>query len=173
MLNIGAEDQHLPVLFDPVPIRAARMIMPVGGHVDDGIVDIREMLASLIDLQELKGSFHAIELDGEILCLYLHFKNLPEVANGPALAQSENHDVLGDIIGGREERKVLNVVPVKMGEGDGDLFLPVAHGEEILAEIPDPGACVHNGNSLRVWKGNAHTCGITAKFLKASITNGS
>src|SRR5215475_12859137 len=113
MLNIGAEDQYLPVLFDPVPIRAARMIVPVGSHVDDGIVDIREMLAGLIDLQELKGSPHTIELDREILCLHLHFKNLPEVVNGPALAQSENHDVLRDIIGGRKEGKALNVVPVK------------------------------------------------------------
>ena len=58
----------------------------------------------------------------EILCLHLHLKNLPEVANGPALAQSENHDVLGDIVSGRKEGKALNVIPVKVGEGDGDLL---------------------------------------------------
>src|SRR5215471_5004815 len=144
MLDIGAEDQHLPVSFESVPIRAARMIMPIGGHVDDGIVDTGEMLAGLIDLQEFKGSTHTIELDREILDLHLHFKNLPEVANGPALAQSENHDVLGNIIGGRKEGKALNIVPVKIGEGDCDLLLPVAHGEQILAEIPDPSTSVNN-----------------------------
>jgi len=58
----------------------------------------------------------------EVLCLHLHLKNLPEVANGPALAQSENHDVLGDIVSGRKEGKALNVLPVKVGEGDGDLL---------------------------------------------------
>jgi hypothetical protein len=114
-----------------------------------------------------------IELDREILGLHLHLKNLPEVANGPAPAQSENPEVLGDIVGRRKKGKALNVVPVKMGEGDDDLLLPVAHGQQILAEIPDPGARVNNGNRLRVWHGNAHTCGVAAKFLKARITNGS
>jgi len=89
MLDIGAEDQHLPVSFDPVPIRATRMIMPVGGHLGDGVVDASEIFAGFIAMQELKGGTHAIELDREILRLHLHLKNFPEVANGPALAQSE------------------------------------------------------------------------------------
>ena len=52
------------------------------------------------------------------------------------------------------------------------LLLPVAHGEQSPAEIPEPGARVNNGNSLRVWQGKAHTYGVAAKFLKASLTNG-
>src|SRR5262249_53488180 len=100
-------------------------------------------------------------------------KNLPEVANGPALAQGENRDILGGIVGRRKEGKALNVVPVKMGEGDDNLLLPMAHGHQILAEIPDPGARVKNGNRLRVGYSHAHTGAVGAKFLKAGITHGS
>src|SRR5262249_20436031 len=99
--------------------------------------------------------------------------NLSEVTKGPALTQSENPDGLGDIVGGRKEGKALNMVPVQMGEGDDDPLLPMAHGQQIPAEIPDPGAGVNNGNGLHVRRGNAHTRGVAAKFLKACITNGS
>jgi hypothetical protein len=60
-----------------------------------------------------------------------------------------------------------------MGEGDEDLLLLVAHGQEILAEIPDASTRVNNGNSIRIWHSNAHTRSVAAKFLKASITHGS
>ena len=39
-------------------------------------------------------------------------------------------------------------------------------------QIPDAGARVNNGNRLRVGNGKAHTRGVAAKFLKASLTNG-
>jgi hypothetical protein len=56
MLEIGAEDQHLPVWFDPVPIRPPWVMLPGGRHLSDDVVDSGERLTGLLDLQELNGT---------------------------------------------------------------------------------------------------------------------
>jgi len=54
MLDIRADDEHLPISLDPVTIRSAGMVMPLSG--DDGvyIVDAGEVFAGISDLQEFE-----------------------------------------------------------------------------------------------------------------------
>src|SRR5256886_8496354 len=121
MLDIRANDEHLPNSLDPETIRYGGMVMPLSGDNGVYIVDASEMFAGISDLQELEIGPHVIQLHREILRLHLNFENLPQIANRLVPAERQEHDFLPGIISRRKERKALDVVPVKVGERDNDL----------------------------------------------------
>jgi len=172
MLDINADDEHLPLSLDPEAIRSAGMVMSLSG--DDGvyIVDAAEVFAGVSDLQKLEIGAHVIQLHREILRLHLDFENLPQTANRLAPAERQERDFLPGIISRGKERKALDVVPVKVSERDTDFFLPVADGEEVSAQISQSCARVNDGDAVRIGKRDLQAGGVAAEFLETGIADG-
>src|SRR4029453_8102312 len=122
MLEIRANDEHLPISFDPETIRSARMVMPLSGDNGVYIVDGGEVFAGVSDLQELEIGPHVIQLHREIFRLHLDFENLPQITDRLVPAKRQERDFLPGIISRGKERKALYVVPVKGGDRDKDYF---------------------------------------------------
>ena len=171
-LDVYANDEHLSISLDPETIRSAGMVMPLSG--DDGvyIVDAGEVFAGISDLQELEIGPHVIQLHREILRLHLDFENLPQIANRLAPAERHERDFLPGIISRGKEWKALDVVPVKVGESDKDLFLLVADGEQVPAEISQSRARVNDGDAVRIGERDLQAGGVAAEFLKTGIADG-
>src|SRR5437868_15085707 len=123
------------------------MVMHLSG--DDGvyIVDAGEVFAGISDLQELEIGAHVIQLHRVILRLHLDFENLPQIANRLVPAERQERDFLPGIISRRKERKALDVGPVKVGESEKDLFLLVAGGGRVPAEISQSRARANDGSA--------------------------
>src|SRR5207247_4402135 len=130
---------------EPVTIRSAGMVLPLSGDNGFHIVDAGEVFAGIGDLQELEIGPHVIQLHREILRLHLDFENLPQIADRLVPAERQERDFLPGIISRGKERKALDVVPVKVGEPDKDLFLLVADGAKISAQISQSRARVSDG----------------------------
>ncbi len=81
MLDIRANDEHLPFSLDPETIRSAGMVVPLSGDYGFHIIDASEVFAGISDLQELEIGAHVIQLHREILSLHLDFENLPQIPN--------------------------------------------------------------------------------------------
>ena len=171
MLDIHADDEHLPLSLDPETIRSAGMVMSLSG--DDGvyIVDAAEVFAGISDLQELEIGTHVIQLHREILRLHLDFENLPQIANRLAPPERQERDFLPGIISRGKERKTLDVVPVKVSERDTDFFLLVADGEEVSAKISQSCARVNDGDAVRIGKRDLQAGCVAAEFLKTGIAD--
>jgi hypothetical protein len=107
----------------PAPASVSTLLMP--GEVFGGISD----------LQELEVGPHAIQLYREIFRLHLDFENLPLIGDCLAPAERQQRDSLFGIISRSKERKALDVVPMKVCERDTDLFLLVADGAKVSAQI--------------------------------------
>jgi hypothetical protein len=70
------------------------------------------------------------------------------------------------------ERKTLDVVPVKVGKRDNDLFLLVADGAEVSAQISQSCSRVNDGDAVRIGEGDLQASGVAAELLKTSIADG-
>jgi hypothetical protein len=84
-----------------------------------------------------------IQLHREIFSLHLDFENLPQTPNCLVPAERQERNFLPGIISRGKERKALDVVPVKVGERDNDLFLLVADGAKVSAQISQSRARVN------------------------------
>ncbi len=172
MLDIHADDEHLSISLQPETIRSARMVVPLSGNYGLHIVDVGEMFAGISDLQELEIGPHVIQLHREILRLHLDFENLPQIANRLVPAERQERDFLAGIISRGKEGKALDVVPVKVGERDTDLFLLVADGEKVSAQISQSRARVNDDNAVCIGERDLQAGGVAAEFLKTGIANG-
>ena len=135
MFDIRANDQHFSVSLDPETIRSAGMVVPLRGNNGWHIAVDGEVSAGISDLQELEIGPHVIQLDREIFRLHLDFENLPLIGDCLAPAERQQRDSLFGIISRSKERKALDVVPMKVCERDTDLFLLVADGAKVSAQI--------------------------------------
>jgi len=172
MLDIRANDEHLPISLNPETIRSAGMVMPLSGDNSVYIVDAGEVFTGISDLQELEIGPHVIQLHREILRLHLDFENLPQIANRLVPAERQERDFLPGIISWGKERKALDVVPVKVGERDNDLFLLVADGEEVSAQISQSRTRVKDSDAVRIGERDLQAGGVAAEFLKTGIADG-
>jgi len=146
--------------------------MPLRGDNGVYIVDGGEVFAGISDLQELEIGAHVIQLHREILRLHLDFENLPQIANRLVPAERQERDFLPGIISRGKEWKALDVVPVKVGERDKDLFLLVADGEQVPAQISQSRARVNDGDAVRIGERDLQAGGVAAEFLKTGIADG-
>src|SRR6476469_7271890 len=172
MLDIHADDEHLSISLHPETIRPAGMVVPLSGNYGLDIVDVGEMFAGISDLQELEIGPHVIQLHREILRLHLDFENLPQIANRLVPAERQERDFLTGIVSRGKEGKALDVVPVKVGERDTDLFLLVADGEKVSAQISQSRARVNDDDAVRIGERDLQAGGVAAEFLKTGIANG-
>src|SRR5207247_5129678 len=76
------------------------------------------------------------------------------------------------IISRGKERKALDVVPVKVRERDNDLFLLVADGAKISAQISQSRARVNDGDAVRSGERDLQAGGVATEFLKSGIAEG-
>src|SRR3954452_5914828 len=172
MLDIRANDKRFPISLDPETVCSAGMVVPLSGNHGRHIVDAGEMLAGISDLQKLEVGSHVIQLHREIFGLHLNFENLPQIGDCLAAPERQEGDFLFGIVGRAKEREALNVVPVKMREQDNDLFLLVADGAEISAQIPQSRARVNDSDAVRVGERDLQARGVAAELLKAGIGDG-
>jgi hypothetical protein len=172
MLNIRANDEYFPISLDPETIRSAGMVVPLSGHHGFHIVDAGEVFAGISDLQELEIGSHVIQLHREIFRLHLDFENLPQIANCLVPAERQERDFLPGIISRSKERKALDVVPVKVGERDKYLFLLVADGAKISAQISQSCSRVNDGNAVGIGEGDLQARGVAAELLETGIADG-
>ena len=172
MLDIRANDEHFAVSLNPETIRSAGMVVPLRGDNGFHIVDAGEVFAGISDLQELEIGPHVIQLHREILRLHLDFENLPQIANRLVPAERQERDFVPGIISRGKERKALDVVPVKVRERDNDLFLLVADGAKISAQISQSRARVNDGDAVRIGERDLQAGGVAAEFLKTGIADG-
>ena len=63
------------------------------------------------------------------------------------------------------------MVPVKVRERDSDLFLFVAHGAEVSAEISQSRARVNDDDAVRIGQRDPQAGGVSAELLKTGIAN--
>ena len=63
-------------------------------------------------------------------------------------------------------------VPVKVRERDNDLFLLVADGAKVSAQISQSCTRVNDGDAVRIGEGDLQAGGVAAELLKAGITDG-
>ena len=171
VLNIGANDQHLAVAFNPKTVRAARVIVTSAGDNGFHIVDGAEMSAGVFDLQKFKLRAHAVQLHGKVLRLERHLEDLAQIADGLAFAERENRDFLLGIIRRCEEGKSLHVIPMKVSERDDQLVLLMSDRAHVPAEIAKPGSGVDDGDTIRIGKCDLKAGGVAAELLKACITD--
>src|SRR6266446_4045574 len=172
MFDIRANDEHFPAPLDPKTIRSAGMVVPLSGDHGFHTVDAGEVFAGISDLQELEIGPHVIQLHREIFRLHLDFENLPQIADGLVPAERQEREFLAGIISRGKERKALDVVPVKVREPDDDLFLLVADGAEVSAQISQPRARVNDGDAVRIGEGDLQAGGVAAELLETGITDG-
>ena len=172
MLDIRANDEHFPVSLDPETIRSAGMVVPLSGDYGFHIVDAGEVFAGISDLQELEIGPHVIQLHREIFGLHLDFENLPQIADCLVPAERQERDFLPGIISRGKERKALDVVPVKVRERDNDLFLLVADGAKVSAQISQSRARVNDGDAVRIGERDLQAGGVAAELLKTGIADG-
>src|SRR5437588_1663692 len=172
MLDIHANGEHPSISLDPETVRSAGMVMSLSGDNGVYIVDLGKVFAGISDLQELEIGPHVIQLHREILRLHLDFENLPQIANRLAPAERHERDFLPGIISRGKEWKALDVVPVKVGESDKDLFLLVADGEQVPAEISQSRAGVNDGDAVRIGERDLQAGGVAAELLKTGIADG-
>src|SRR5256886_12079521 len=172
MLDIHANGEHPSISLDPETVRSAGMVMSLSGDNGIYIVDASEVFAGISDLQELEIGAHVVQLHREILRLHLDFENLPQIANRLAPPERQERDFLPGIISRSKERKALDVVPVKVGEHDKNLFLLVADGEKVSAQISQTRARVKNSDAVGIGERDLQAGGVAAEFLKTGLANG-
>jgi len=172
MLDIGANDEHFAVSLDPETIRSAGMVVSLRGDYGCHIVDAGEVFAGISDLQELEIGSHVVQLHREIFRLHLDFENLPQIGDCLVPAERQERDFLPGIISRGKKRKALDVVPVKVREQDNDLFLLVADGAKVSAQISQSRARVNDGDAVRIGERDLHAGGVAAELLKTGIADG-
>ena len=63
-------------------------------------------------------------------------------------------------------------VPVKVRERDNDLFLLVADGAKVSAQISQSRASVNDGDAVRIGERDLQAGGVAAELLKTGIADG-
>jgi hypothetical protein len=63
-------------------------------------------------------------------------------------------------------------VPVKVRERDNDLFLLVADGAKVSAQISQSRASVNDDNAVRIGERDLQAGGVAAELLKTGIADG-
>ncbi len=172
MLDIRANDEHFAAPLNPETIRSAGMVVPLGGDYGFHIIDAGEVFAGISDLQELEIGPHVIQLHREIFRLHLDFENLTQIGDCLVPAERQERDFLPGIIRRGKERKALDVVPVKVRQPDKDLFLLVADGAKVSAQISQSRARVNDGDAVRIGERDLQAGGVAAEFLKTGIADG-
>jgi hypothetical protein len=172
VLDIRANDEHFAVSLDPETKCATGMIVPLSGDYGFHIVDAGEVFGCISDLQELEVGPHVIQLHWEIFRLHLDFENLPQIRDCLVPAERQKRDFLAGIISRGKERKALDVVPVEVREQDDNLFLLVADGAEVSAQISQSRARVNDGDAIRIGERDLQAGGVAAELLKTHIANG-
>ena len=148
------------------------MVVSLSGDHRFHIVDASKVLAGISDLQELESGPHVIQLHREILRLHLDFENLPQIAECLVPTERQEREFLPGIISRGKERKALDVVPMKMRERDSDLFLLVADGAKVSAQISQSRTRVNNGDAVRIGKRDLQAGSVAAELLKTRIADG-
>src|SRR6266480_7769747 len=148
------------------------MVVPLSADHGRHIVDPGEVLAGIGDLQELESGPHVIQLHREIFSLHLDFENLPQIGDCLAPAKRQERDFLSRIISLGKKWKTLDVVPVKVRKRDDDLFLLVADGAEVSAQISQSRARVDDDDAVRVGERDLQAGGVAAELLKTGIADG-
>src|SRR5213592_660422 len=172
MLDIRTNDEHFPVSLDPETVRSAGMVVSLSGDYSFYIVDASEVFAGISDLQELEIGPHVIQLHRKIFRLHLDLENLPQITNCLVPAERQERDFLTGIISRSKEPEALDVVPVKVRERDNDLFLLVADGAKVSAQISQSRARVNDGDAVRIGERDLQAGGVAAEFLKTGIAAG-
>jgi hypothetical protein len=172
VLDICANHQHFAISLDPETICATGMVVPLCSDEGFHIVDAGDVRAGISDLQELESGSHAIQLHREIFLLHLDFENLPQISDCLIPAERQECDFLSRIISLGKERKSLDVIPVKVREGDDDSVLLVADGAEISTQISQSCARVNDGNAVRISERDLQAGRVAAELLKTRIANG-
>jgi hypothetical protein len=90
--------------------------------------------------------------------------------SGPA--ERQERDFLLRIISRGKERKALDVVPVKVRERDRDLFLLVADGAKVSAQISQSRARVNDDDAVHIGERDLQAGGVAAELLKTGIADG-
>jgi hypothetical protein len=129
------------------------------------------VFAGISDLQELEIGPHVIQLHREIFSLHLDFENLPQIPNCLVSSERQKRDFLLGIISRGKERKALDVVPVKVREHDNDLFLLVADGAKVSAQISQSCARVNDVDAARIGERDLQAGGVAAELLKTGIAD--
>jgi hypothetical protein len=130
------------------------------------------MFAGIFDLHKFKFGPHLIQLHRKVLRLQGNLKDLPQIADALVPAKRENGDFLPGIIRRGEKGETLHVIPMKMSERDDELvFLLVADGAHVPAEIAKPSSGVNNMDTPRIRERDLKTGGVAAELLEASVTD--
>src|SRR6476620_762418 len=148
------------------------MVVPLRCNNGWHIAGRGEVAAGISNLQELEIGTHLIQLHREIFGLHLDFENLPQIGDCLVPAERQKRDFLLGIISRGKERKALDVVPVKVRERDNDLFLLVADGTEVSAEIAQSCAGVNDDDAVRVGERDLQAGGVATELLKTGIADG-
>jgi len=146
--------------------------MPLSSDYGFYIVDAGEVFAGIGNLEEFEIGSHVVQLHREILRLHLDFENLPQIADRLVPAERQKRNFLPGIISRGKERKALNVVPVKVREHDKDLFLLMADGEKVSAQISQSRARVDDRNAVSIGKRDLQAGRVAAELLKTGIADG-
>src|SRR3954471_1287419 len=131
------------------------------------------MFAGIFDLHKFKVGPHLIQLHRKVLLLQGKLKNLPQIADALVLAKRENRDFLPGIIRRGEKGETLHVIPMKMSERDDELvFLLVADGAHVPAEIAKPSSGVNNMDTPRVRERDLKTVVVPPNCWKPASQTG-
>jgi hypothetical protein len=158
-------------VLNPKTIRAARVIVPPTCDRGIHVVDCGEVFAGIFDLQKFKLSPHLIQLHRKILRLQGHLKDLPQIADGLALAEGENGDFLLGIIRRREEGEALQVIPMEVSECDDQFFLAMSDRAHVPPEIAKPSSSVNNGDTICFRGRDLKAGGVATELLETSFTD--
>jgi len=146
--------------------------VPLTGDVGFHVVDTDgELFARIVNLQKFKLGPHLVQLHRKVLRLQGYLKDFSQIADGLVLAEREYRDFLLGIIRRSEERKTLEMIPMKVSERDDEQLLAVSDRAHVPAEIAKPSSGVNNGDTICICKRDLKAGGVAAELLEASITN--
>ena len=171
LLPLELEDQHLAAALNPKTIRSTGVVVPLTSNFGFHIVDTGEVFAGIFDLQKLKLGTHHVQLHRKVLRLHGDLEDFPQIADGLVPAERKHRDFLRGIIGRSEKGEPLDVIPMKVSEGDDDLVLVVSDRAHVPAETAKPGSGINNGDTIRIRERDLKTGGVAAELLEASITD--
>src|SRR5262245_22037947 len=167
MLDVGAEDKHLASGFDPIGVGPAGMVVFVGDHPCAAV----GLEGRPPRLQESKGRSHLIQGQGKVLLLHLSCEDALQLLYLPAPAEGADGKVPSRIVGRRKEGEPLDVVPVKVREGDEHgPHLLVGTRKQVLAEVPDAAARVQDRYLTSIVR-QPYTGRVAAEVLEVSVAN--
>jgi hypothetical protein len=144
--------------------------MPVPASGYDGI---REEANVLVGQKEFEIGSHIAQLHGEVLALHRNRKDAFKVVNGAVATQREHRNLPSPDVGGLEEGNALDVIPMKMGEGNDDRL--VAQGivlHDVPTQMPYSSSGVDDPNVYRVVRSNEGATGASSILIKIGSANG-